>query len=141
MFAIKGDCAAHGSQKGNALRELSDDGHMGNAFPVVHPATCYLLISVSFLLSVWALSSSLHLPKQETLRLFYFSPCPVNLYMTRAGHSPSKGFLTGMGYSLYLCLSKGHLSYRKDICHVVICSGRNVLQLLGEVMRIHLFSI
>lgn len=54
----------YASQEGSALRELSADGSMGNACPAVHPATCCLLISVCFLLRIWALCSSLQLPKQ-----------------------------------------------------------------------------
>lgn len=66
MFAIKEDCTAHGSQKGAALRELSDDGHTGNACPASHSVPWFLLISVSFLLRVQALCSSLCSPTQQS---------------------------------------------------------------------------
>lgn len=54
----------YGSQEDSALRELSPDVSTGNACPAVHPATCCLLISVCFPLRVWALCSSLQLPKE-----------------------------------------------------------------------------
>lgn len=107
MFAIKEDCTAHGSQKGTALRELSDDGHrvMHALLATLSPGFCSL---VSLFFSESGPFAPLFAPPHNNPLALYFSECPVNLSMTSVGRSPSKGFLSSIGCQLWSCLSKGH---------------------------------